>query len=108
MRRAFLAALVVAALPVRAHGETLIYYCGAILYGIPAAILLLAPWHRLRFRLIAVAVLIAGVALFLGVFANLIDHTDMSAAVEWMVMLSPTLLAFAVAIFLRRKYPRFG
>lgn len=91
--------LLLAVQPLWAHGEQVIYLFGFLYYVIPAAILLLIPWHRFRVRLLAVVVL------------------GVSASVAWRILISndgpagktsarlllygPALLGIATAALLR-------
>jgi len=86
------------------HGEALIFWIGAVLYVVPGAILLLRPWHRLWARLFTVVVLILGVALLWSKILYRLAMVELPAVVEWLILFSPTLLAIAVALILRRNF----
>jgi Na+/melibiose symporter-like transporter len=90
-----------AALPAWAHGESLIYVCGTVLYVAPAAILLFVPWHKAPVRLLVAALLVAGAVVLWHVVLPRIDVRRLSTLGEWSLMFSPTLCAYALAGFLR-------
>ena len=102
MRLALLSALLAGATPLWAHGEDLALYCSAIVHGIPALVLLLAPWHpRLRVRALVAAIPIAGAyALWRFVVPALGPH-DLPVLLEWALLLGPTLTALVAAFVLR-------
>lgn len=104
LRLALLALTCAAALPVRAHAD-LSFTCGTIVHLLPALVLLFVPWHRWRVRVICAATLVLGVVILWQVAIPRLGHRDTSAPVEWLVILSPTLLAYALAAALRILSP---
>lgn len=105
-RTALLLSLVIVAMPARAHGEHLPAVLGVALYVVPALALLLVPWHAGWARLLTTAVLAAGVVFLWSVVLPRIHRGPMSTLAQWSILLSPTLLALALAFLLRRKVPR--
>lgn len=88
------------ALPLRAHSD-LSFTCGTIVHLLPALVLLFVPWHHWRPRVLSAATLVIGVVLLWQFAIPRLGHRDTSALVEWLVILSPTLIAYALAVALR-------
>ena len=99
-RLALLLLTCTAALPLRAHAD-LSFTCGTVVHLLPALVLLFVPWHNWRARLLCAATLVLGVVLLWQFAIPRLGHRDTSALVEWLVILSPTLIAYALAVALR-------
>lgn len=99
-RLALLLLTCTAALPVRAHAD-FSFTCGTIVHLLPALVLLFVPWHHWRFRVLCAATLVLGVVLLWQFAIPRLGHRDAPPAVEWLVILSPTLIACTLAVALR-------
>lgn len=103
MRQTRLALLLLsctAALPLKAHAD-LSFTCGTIVHLLPALALLFVPWHHWRVRVLCAATLVLGVVMLWQFAIPRLGHRDTSAFVEWLVILSPTLIAYVLALALR-------
>lgn len=79
---------------------------GFALYVLPALLLLFVRWHRWWARLVAAAVLTLGtVLLWMGAFPGAGIAAEAGACGEWLLLLSPAILAFITAGVLRRISP---
>ena len=101
VRRPLLLLFLFWAVPAWAHGENLQLYCGSIVHGLPALALLLVPWHGWRVRWAATAVLAAGAIVVWAVIVPRWIDTGPPPLVQWTVLLSPCMLAFALAAMWR-------
>lgn len=93
--------IVHAALPAWAHGEQLVYLFAAVVYTAPAAVLLFVPWHQWWVRLLVTLLLVAGAVLVWTVVMPRLDAERLSVTAEWVILLSPTVCAVAVAAMIR-------
>jgi peptidoglycan/LPS O-acetylase OafA/YrhL len=98
VRRPLLLILLFWAVPAWAHGENLEFYCGSIVHGLPALALLLVPWHGWRVRWAATAVLVAGAIVVWAVIVPRWIDTSPAPLVQWIVLLSPCMLALAAVL----------
>lgn len=89
-----------AALPLYAHAD-LSFTCGTIVHLLPALVLLFVPWHHWRARVLCAATLVLGVVILWQFAIPRLGHRDTSTFVEWLVILGPTLIAYALAMALR-------
>jgi hypothetical protein len=101
------AVVLLIAAPAFAHGEQLVFGCGLIFYVLPALALLLVPWHDWWARFLTVLCLAIGaVVLWAAILPKMLTQVGMSPALEWVILLSPTLLALVLAIVLRAAVRR--
>lgn len=107
MRRAWLLAMVFAALPLWAHGESLLQCFSFFGYVIPGAVLLFTPWNRsFGTRLFVVVLQALGAVFIVMVILPRIAAVPMSAFTSWLIFLSPSILAALLAIVIWRVEAR--
>ena len=88
-----------------AHGKELYALFFGVSVCIPAALLLFVPWHHWPARMSLVALLLVlTVVVWYGGLPFLVER-QLSSATEWLIVLSPTIVTFllAVALHFRQK-----
>lgn len=105
-RFAVLAACTFVALPLHAHGENLAVGCAAVVHAVPAIALLVVRWHAWRVRLFVAATLGLAAVVLWRIVVPAMMGAETSCLFEWLLLLSPTLIALMLALLLRALVPR--